>query len=137
MLNRARSVLRGEGRYATRTRERIIDLLERERRYLSAAATHRVLAAEGAKISLSTVYRTLDLLVGMGIASARTDADGEATYVYCKTAHHHHAICRHCGHVEEVDCGAMERFAKDLRASHSFELDAHSLEFSGTCARCQ
>ena len=136
MLN-PKSVLQTEGRYSTKTRAQIMELLQGEQRYLSASVLHRVLAAKGAKISLSTVYRTLDLLVSMGIASSRVDEAGEATYVFCTSAHHHHAICRACGHVEEVDCGAMERFKRDLQAQHAFALDSHSLEFYGVCARCQ
>lgn len=123
--------------YATRSRERIADLLRSERRYLSAAAIHRILRSGGTEVSLSTVYRTLDLLVSMGVASARPDEQGELTYVFCTVDHHHHAICRKCGHVEEVDCAAMDAFAAALRTHHAFELDAHALEFYGRCARCQ
>ena len=122
--------------YATRSREQIVNLLRSERRYLSAAAVHRILRSLGTLVSLSTVYRTLDLLVSMGIASTRTDEDGETTYVFCTVEHHHHAICRKCGHVEEVDCGAMDAFSAALKAHHAFELDSHSLEFYGRCARC-
>ena len=39
----------------------------------------------------------------------------------CEPArHHHHAICRSCGRVEDVDCGAMEQFAEALRSLHGF-----------------
>lgn len=122
--------------YATKSREHIVTLLRNERRYLSAAAIHRILRSLGAQVSLSTVYRTLDLLVSMGVASSRADEDGELTYVFCTVEHHHHAICRKCGHVEEVDCAAMDAFAGLLRNHHAFELDSHSLEFYGRCARC-
>jgi Fur family transcriptional regulator, ferric uptake regulator len=123
--------------YSTRSREQIVNLLRSERRYLSAAAIHRILRSLGVGISLSTVYRTLDLLVSMGVASSRSDGQGELTYVFCTVEHHHHAICRKCGHVEDVDCAAMEAFSELLRQHHAFELDEHSLEFYGRCARCQ
>jgi Fur family ferric uptake transcriptional regulator len=123
--------------YATRTRQSITELLQREQRYLSAAAIHRVLRSKGTDVALSTVYRTLDLLVSLGVASARADEHGELHYVFCTVDHHHHAICRKCGHVEEVGCAAMERFADALRTHHAFELDDHSIEFYGRCARCQ
>jgi Fur family ferric uptake transcriptional regulator len=123
--------------YATRSREQITRLLRTERRYLSATAIHRLLRSLGSEVSLSTVYRTLELLVSLGVASSRPDEDGEQTYVFCTTDHHHHAICRKCGHVEEVGCAATEAFAEILRRHHAFELDAHSVEFYGRCARCQ
>jgi Fur family ferric uptake transcriptional regulator len=126
-----------ERRYVTRSREAIADLLRRERRYLSAAAIGRIMTTSGKKVALSTVYRTLDLLVSMGVASRRTDDEGEHTYVFCTVDHHHHAICRVCGHVEDVDCAAVERFSDALREHHAFLLDDHSIEFYGRCARCQ
>ncbi len=124
--------------YVTRPREWIASILSRDRRFLSAAEIHRALKHAGARVSLSTVYRTLDRLSGKGDVTARADAEGEVTYMLCEPArHHHHAICGRCGRVEDVDCAAMEQFAKSLRALHGFELDGHALEFFGTCRSCR
>ena len=123
--------------YSTRPREQISAVLSRERRYLSAAEIYTLLKKGRAKVSLSTVYRTLDLLQTKGEASSRVDEHGEATYVICAPTHHHHAICRKCGKVEEVACEAMERLAGELRAHHGFELDDHEMEFFGRCAACR
>lgn len=123
--------------YSTRPREQIAEILRRERRYLSAAEIHSLLQQTRAKVSLSTVYRTLDLLETKGEASSRVDDRGEATYVVCAPTHHHHAICRSCGKVEELDCDALERIAGELRSHHGFELDDHEMEFYGTCAACR
>lgn len=124
--------------YVTRPRERIASVLAREPRFLSAAQIHQRLKRAGARVSLSTVYRTLDHLQSKGDIAARADADGEVTYMLCEPArHHHHAICRSCGRVEDVDCAAMEQFTEALRAFHGFELDAHAIEFLGKCRACR
>ncbi len=123
--------------YVTRPRELIASILQREPRFLSAAEIHEQLKRSGARVSLSTVYRTLDRLHEKGDATARPDADGEATYMLCEPArHHHHAICEYCGRVEDVDCAATEQFAESLRALHGFELDGHAMEFFGRCSTC-
>ncbi len=124
-------------RYSTQPRERICDILRSERRYLSAAEIHNLLKRARTKVSLSTVYRTLDLLHANGEASSRVDERGESTFVMCAPTHHHHAICRSCGKVEEVACEAMERFARELRSHHGFALDDHAMEFFGRCAACR
>ena len=123
--------------YVTRPREQISAVLRREHRYLSAAEVHALLKKGRSKVSLSTVYRTLDMLESKGEASWRLDSRGETTYVSCEPTHHHHAICKKCGRVDEIACEAIERLAKDLSSHHGFELDDHDMEFLGRCASCK
>ena len=122
--------------YVTRPREQVAEILRNERRYLSAAEIHSLLRRRRSKVSLSTVYRTLDLLQERGEASSRVDEHGEAAFVSCAPTHHHHAICRACGKVEEVACEAMERVVEALRSHYGFVIDAHAMEFFGRCAAC-
>jgi len=122
----------------TRPREWISSILQREPRFLSASEIHRRLKRAGARVSLSTVYRTLDRLRAKGEVSERADREGETTFMRCEPAtHHHHAICGKCGRVEDVDCTAMEQFAQSLRKIHGFELDGHAMEFFGRCRACR
>jgi len=123
--------------YSTSTRRAILDLLRAEKRYLSANVIYRLLKATSPKLALSTVYRTLEHLMELGAVTSRTEAGAETAYVYCSEDHHHHAICTSCGHVDEVDCGAIEQFRAALLAQQSFALDEHSVEFYGRCARCR
>ena len=98
---------------------------------------YKLLKTDHPKIALSTIYRTLDLLLEKGAVSSRPEGAGETSYVFCTEEHHHHAICTTCGHVDEVDCGAMDQFRAALLAQQAFALDDHSVEFYGRCARCQ
>ena len=123
--------------YATKPREQISAILKREKRYLSAAEVHALLKKARSKVSLSTVYRTLDMLQSKGEASSRLDQGGETTYVTCAPTHHHHAICKGCGRVDEIDCEAIERLAEELSSHHGFRLDDHEMEFFGRCAACK
>jgi len=123
--------------YTTSTRRHILDLLKSEKRYLTANVIFKLLKADHPKIALSTIYRTLDLLLEMGAVSGRAEGAGETSFVYCTEEHHHHAICTTCGHVDEVDCGAMDQFRAALLAQQAFRMDDHSVEFYGRCARCQ
>ena len=130
--------MRTRAEYVTRPREWIASVLAREPRFLSAAEIHQRLKRSGARVSLSTVYRSLDRLQAKGEVTARPDAQGEATYMLCEPArHHHHAICSQCGRVEDVDCAAIEQFAQSLRALNGFELNGHAMEFFGRCRTCR
>ncbi len=136
-LGMIRKLGRVRAQYTTRPREQISDVLRRQRRYLSAAEVFQLLKEARAKVSLSTVYRTLDLMQTKGEASARTDERGEASYVICEPTHHHHAICRVCERVEDIACEAIEHLAHDLLEHHEFALDDHAMEFYGRCAACR
>ena len=122
--------------YVTRPREQISAILRREQRYLSAADVFSLLKKARTKVSLSTVYRTLEMLQAKGEASSRLEPGGETTYVTCAPTHHHHAICNKCGRVDEIACEAIERLASDLAGHHGFKLDDHAMEFFGRCASC-
>ena len=123
--------------YSTSARRKIAELLKAERRYLTAAEIHRLLKGESNRLALSTVYRTLEMLVATGVASSRADESGESSYVYCHDGHHHHAICRSCGHVDDVSCTTMDQFRTTLLEEQSFALDDHAIEFFGRCASCR
>lgn len=103
--------------YATRSRRAVLELLRRERRYLTASEIHRRLAVDQPKLAISTIYRTLEMLEGLGTIARRADPDGEASFVYCGERPHHHAVCRVCGRVDEVACDAIDESASRSRAS--------------------
>jgi Fur family transcriptional regulator, ferric uptake regulator len=124
--------------YMTRPREQIASILRARKRFISAAEIHRALETAKAKVSLSTVYRTLERLLSKGDVTVRVDPAGESTYMLCEPEHHHHhAICRNCGKVEDVDCTAIEQFSDSMRTLHGFELDDHTMEFFGRCKACR
>ena len=124
--------------YVTRPREQIASILRARKRFISAAEIHRELETDHVSVSLSTVYRTLEHLLSRGDVTVRIDPAGESTYMLCEPEHHHHhAICRVCGKVEDVDCTAIELFSDSMRALHGFELDDHTMEFFGRCKACR
>ena len=121
--------------YATRPRERILHILRHSDRYLSAAEIYDQLQAQGSDVHRTTIYRTLERLIELGLISSR-EQHGEAKYHFCTPEHHHHAICARCGHVEEVQCISLAQLKKDLLAHHGFAMDGHSIELYGLCRSC-
>ncbi|GAC1300333.1 MAG: hypothetical protein NVSMB19_06730 [Vulcanimicrobiaceae bacterium] len=88
------------------------------------------------KLAVSTVYRTLELLTEIGTVSRRTVDKGGSEYLYCGDVHHHHAVCRDCGRVDDVECRAMDGVRSELLRSCSFVLDDHEITFYGRCSAC-
>jgi Fur family ferric uptake transcriptional regulator len=115
----------------------MLTLLRSDRRYFTAAELYQVLKLDIPTIAMSTVYRALELLESLGTVSRRVEEGKEASFVYCGEEHHHHAICRTCGHVDDIRCDAIDQLRTSLEQQRGFELDEHTIEFYGRCARCK
>jgi len=88
-------------------------------------------------ISLATVYKSLETLVGCGLATKLTYGDGSARYDG-RTDPHHHARCLSCGKVVDVpgriDTSAL---ATQLQPVSGFNVEGYRLELVGYCSGCQ
>lgn len=87
-------------------------------------------------ISLATVYKSLETLVGCGLAVKLTYADHSARYDG-RTDPHHHARCVVCGKVSdltgEVDSTEIEALRRE---AVGFTVTGYRLELSGYCSEC-
>ena len=85
-------------------------------------------------ISLATVYKSLETLVGCGLATKLTYGDGSARYDG-RTDPHHHARCLSCGKVVDVpgriDTSAL---ATQLQPVSGFNVEGYRLELVGYCS---
>ena len=87
-------------------------------------------------ISLATVYKSLETLVGCGLAVKLTYGDGSARYDG-RTDPHHHARCVACGKVQDVHGDLPEHDLDDLLASaEGFTVTGYRLELTGYCSTC-
>ena len=104
---------------------------------------HKVYPAVG----LTTVYRTLDLLVQMGLVSKFNFGEGRARYELSQgpkgVRHHHHLICTGCGRVinytdfidEEKEF--LDTTEKSLSKKYNFKITNHLIQFYGLCDKCR
>jgi len=120
----------------TRQRGEVLALLEEMDDFRTAQQLHLDLGRRGAKVGLTTVYRTLQLLVDAGEVDTMRMPSGEQLYRRCGRSHHHHLVCRTCGTTVEVEGPAVERWADRVAAEHGFTEVQHTLEIFGTCSRC-
>lgn len=104
--------------------------------FVSAQQLHEILAREGQKIGLATVYRNLQILADDGAVDVvRTDT--ELLYRACSNSeHHHHLVCRSCGKTVEVSGARLESWINRVAADAGFVQVDHTVEFMGTCTEC-
>ncbi len=121
----------------TRQRTAVGELLGRTAEFRTASQIHDDLRHAGEDIGLTTVYRTLQLMVeAEQLDAIRTD-DGETAYRRCSTGHHHHLVCRTCGRTVEVEGPAIESWSDQVAAEHGFTEVEHQLEIFGVCGSCR
>lgn len=99
-------------------------------RHVTAEQLHEELARELPSLSLATVYATLEVFEGLGLVR-RVGTLGGATLYDSRADAHHHAICRRCGAVADVDGPAAR-----VRAPDGFAVERTEVQLVGLCADC-
>jgi Fur family ferric uptake transcriptional regulator len=139
--------IRGCGYRLTVPRQIILDVLSKTSKHLSAEdiyhAVHKVYPA----IGLTTVYRTLELLVTTGLVFKFDFGDGRARYELSEgpksIGHHHHLVCTGCGRIvdytdfinEEIEL--LKQTEKGLSKKYKFKITNHLIQFYGLCDKCK
>ncbi len=85
-------------RRASRQRSAVEAFLAGQETFRTAQEIHAQLREQGTRVGLATVYRALQAMVDDGEVDVLRTDDGEAAYRRCGPNHHHHLVCRRCGH---------------------------------------
>jgi len=120
----------------TPQRERIMDAIR-----ALGHATPDVLAVAvdqdgGPALSLSTIYRNLEVLEEVGVVSHTHLGHRSPTYHLADHADHLHLVCLSCGVVIESAVTMADTFVGNLLASHGFVADVKHMAIHGWCAAC-
>lgn len=138
---------RGCGYRITVPREAILEVLSKTSEHLSAEDIYMQVHKTHSNIGLTTIYRTLELLVHMGLVFKFDFGDGRARYELSEgpkgTRHHHHLVCTKCGRVidytdfidDEIEL--LSRTEKGLSNKFNFKINNHLIQFYGLCEKCQ
>ena len=139
--------LHGRGYRLTVPRRAILEVLSQTDNHLSVEDIYLKVHGLYPAIGLTTVYRTLDLLVQMGVVFKFDFGDGRARYElmghFSKKKHHHHLICISCNNIidyddslnDEVDL--IQKTENALSEKHNFQIKGHMMQFYGVCEKCR
>lgn len=127
-------------------RNAILNLLSNTSKHMSAKDIYNTLHKDYPGIGLTTVYRTLDLLVKARLINKFNIGEGQSRYEFKpmdKKEHHHHLICKECGRIinysdfvdEELEL--VKKTEKSVSKKYNFEILDHNIEFYGICNKCK
>jgi Fe2+ or Zn2+ uptake regulation protein len=83
------------------------------------------------------VYRTLDLLVGLGYIQRIHLDEGCHSYAPMARNHGHHLVCSTCGRAEEFEDCDLEPLIRSLQKKTGYRVEVHMLELMGNCPSCK
>ena len=133
---RLRRALEGSGHRFTEQRAAVYRYLADTDVHPTADDVHLAVRQDLIGISLATVYKSLETLVGCGLAVKLTYGDGPARYDG-RTDPHHHARCLVCGRVVDIHGKIADSEIDGLQArTAGFTVTGFRLELSGYCASC-
>lgn len=129
--------LRSRGFRLTPQREMVVKTIAHAGRHVTAEEIFEQVRVHTQAINLATVYRTLDLLVELGMASRADLGDGRVIYASLDHGPHCHLVCRRCGTEIEAVCDLLVPLEEQFRALYGFAADLRHLALPGLCAGCQ
>lgn len=126
--------LREAGLRATRPRLAVYSALESLGGHRSADEVYDHVVSEGEPLSRASVYNALAALTSAGLVLNADAGPGRALYETA-TAWHHHAVCRLCGEVSDVDCSVGSKPCLSPGGEWG-QIDEAQIIFRGVCTAC-
>lgn len=120
----------------TKPRELVLSILKTADKPLSASDIYANIVEMHFTISLSTIYRILELLAKKNIVIKTTIMDNSiSVYELNHYQHKHYAVCMNCHKVLAMNNCPMERFIPNLE-DNDFHVMGHKVEVYGYCKEC-
>jgi Fur family ferric uptake transcriptional regulator len=130
--------LNQEGLRLTRPRQVVMEILQETPLPLKPQGIYQQSLDSGEDIGMVSVYRTLELMMELGLVRRVHGEDGCHGYVCASPGHHHHLVCRKCGKAIEFS-GAhdLTTLLDRIQRETGFIIDGHLLQLQGLCPECQ
>jgi Fur family ferric uptake transcriptional regulator len=127
--------LRGAGLRVTAARVALLETV-REGDHLGVEAITSGVRGRVGHISVQAVYDALHALTAAGLLRRIEPADSPARFERRVGDNHHHAVCRSCGAVADVDCAVGQAPCLTPSDHHGFAIDEAEVIYWGLCPDC-
>lgn len=133
-----KDLLKKENLRNTKHRNSVLEVIEENGQPVTAETIFLKLKEQGVSISLSTVYRVLDVLLNKGLVVKTSVTDeNRALYELNNMEHKHHLLCVKCRKMLSIHGCPLEEYEKALEEELGFSIKGHKLEMYGLCESCK
>ncbi len=129
------SSLRENGFRITPQRIAVVDYLLKTTDHPSADRIHKVIQKKYPMVSLSTVYKTLELLKEKKLVN-EIEVDGETRFD-AHTDEHINLVCMNCGKIDDVDEDVLKEIQIRAARKSKYLILKSSFELFGYCSNCK
>jgi len=136
-LKDSRKALNRQGLRITNQRALILEIIRHGHRHLDADEVYRRARDKQPRLSLSTVYRTLQMFKKLGLVEELHYDDTHHHYEVKPSAEHHHLVCLSCGKIVEFECQATQEMRDNIGLQKGFEVTGVEVWMTGYCAKCR
>ncbi|MFF9373644.1 Fur family transcriptional regulator [Streptomyces griseoluteus] len=131
----AAAELRGAGLRVTAARVALLETV-RAGDHLGAEAIAAQVRERVGHISVQAVYDALHALTAAGLIRRIEPAGSAARFEGRVGDNHHHAVCRSCGAVADVDCAVGHAPCLTASDDRGFVIDEAEVLYWGVCSDC-
>jgi len=133
----SRQILNGTEQRVTGQRALLLDLIRHTCGHLDADELYRKARAKNQRLSLSTVYRNLQLFKKLGLIDEYHFAEEHHHYEVRPANEHQHLLCLNCGKIVEVASPLIRQFKDEIDRKYHFEINEVEVHLGGLCADCR
>jgi Fur family transcriptional regulator, ferric uptake regulator len=131
------SSLRPAGGKRSSKRDRILNIFLAQKGHVSADDLFDLVRVEDAGIGRATVYRTLQWMVGAGIARKVDFGEGRSRFEPSyRHPRHFHLICNSCHRSSEFLSSDVESLMEEIATARNFSPAQSVVQIYGTCEEC-
>jgi Fur family ferric uptake transcriptional regulator len=128
--------LKGMGYRLTPQRMMVVEALHGADKHVSAEEIYAQVRSRYPYANISTVYRTLELLKGLGLVTEIALGDGCVRFHPAEKGHHHHLVCQKCSKVIDLPASALDSLEEILLHDYQFKADLKHTAVFGLCSNC-
>jgi Fe2+ or Zn2+ uptake regulation protein len=132
-----RRAIGSAGLRMTGQRALILDIISHGREHMDADEVYRLAREKQPNLSLSTVYRNLQMLKKAGLVEELHFDESHHHYEVKPSIEHHHLVCLGCGKVVEFECQLSQKMRQEIARKKGFDVTGVEVHMSGYCSRCR
>jgi len=137
-LIKTKSNINGKSiRRRTGQRQLILDIIRQAKEHLDADEIYQQARQKLPSISLSTVYRSLQLFKELELIEEHQLDGMRRFYETTPRPKHHHLVCLGCGRIFEFKCSSEVKLKSRISREEGFKVTDAEVRLVGYCPDCQ